>query len=151
MLARCRNLLVDCVILFGPVSDLFVRSKLYSLSFESDEETGVTVTLKSNVASSSNEQNPSLEDVRCGNVLLCTLDICYFWQLLFLCCANNRVLKLWQLILCKLHPCSHNLWNFTHHQQSTVFSSFSKTVVWHRVLTLKKKKVQKVVTEAVPF
>lgn len=46
-------------ILFGPVSDLFVRSELYSLILESEKESFMLVTLKVNVASSSNKENPN--------------------------------------------------------------------------------------------
>ncbi len=86
---------MGCVIIFGPVSDLFVRSELYCLSLESNEEIGITVTLKVNVASNSNEQNPSWSD---RNVLLYTLDVLLLSIIISMLCAKNRVLILWQHI-----------------------------------------------------
>lgn len=74
--------------LYGPVSDLFVRSKLYSLSLESNEEIGITVTLKVNKAAMSRIQADRID------VLLCTLDMVLLSIIISMLCAKNRVLIL---------------------------------------------------------
>lgn len=95
----------DRVILFGPLSNLFVRSKLYSLSVEIDEESGMMVTIKANVTS---------------KVLPFTLDVLMLSIIIFMLYAKNRV---FDNIISKFSLLCHNTLATTNYEFLHIISS----------------------------
>lgn len=95
----------DRVILFGPLSNLFVRSKLYSLSVEIDEESGMMVTIKANVTS---------------KVLPFTLDVLMLSIIIFMLYAKNRV---FDNIISKFSLLCHNTLATTNYEILHIISS----------------------------